>query len=271
MPLTVQCYCPGDSNVSVCALYDLVFAVDITYSSIGSSDHGFYHYVNINDATNSWEACTGGTCVTGHYEHSIFGWDWASLYVTFSGQSTALKPHVAGEFAQVTYSWKIIQKYSCSKTGGTTTYKEITAHSNGADSQSCNVGDVVVWLLNGSGSGGTIAWFASSPFHPECWDATSAHFNDFEPKPLDSSIDMGTTTTWCACADGGTPPYHFSLISGDGWHIDPTTGCLTNDPDANFSQPITIMVVDSASETATVECVANPPECTDTAVGNSFY
>jgi hypothetical protein len=267
MPLTLDCYCPGDSSILVCQLVGIRFIATL-YSEAGSATLMFRPDVGLLGP-----GLTTGGGGTVSLDQTVSGLDlqdwidaWGTARITLFAQSTG------PDDLRTVATWRMILHYECVDSEAQVTHVYVNAFPRESDTQTCVDGSSVDIIGNAGGAGGAIYIARSSVLG--CTDITLS-VGDFFPEIEPPLIgEGGGTPTHCLCPSGGSGNYLFSLVGElpDGMTLNPETGCVEGSPTGTpGGATITYRVVDlDTGDTAEVTC-AYVPGCACLGAGNSFY
>jgi hypothetical protein len=269
MPLTLDCYCPGDATVSVCELVELRFIATL-YSEAQFASLEFHPLASGSSgpgiSTGGGGSVSLDQVISGP---SLAGWvaNWATLNVKLFAQSTFVTDNTITRG-----TWKIIQHYLCVDEDGHIDHIYRSAFPTGDDGTWCDDGGIKI-IGSAAGSGGSIYMIHTSPLG--CTDL-ALMVGDFQPEIEPPLIGTGGgTPNHCLCASGGSGDYLYSSVGElpEGMSLDFETGCLVGSPTGTTpgARTITFRVTDRANgDTADVTC-AYVPGCGCQDIGNSFY
>jgi hypothetical protein len=269
MPITLDCYCPGDSAVAVCQLVELRLLATI-FSDAQSATVAFHETVG---GGGTGVSASGGSSAS--LDQTISGaslasWvaNWGTVNVTLFAQSTFSLSNML-----TTATWKIIQHYECVDGEGRVAHVYRNAFPDDLDDAQC-VDGVIQIIGTAGGSGGSIWMRHTSPLG--CTDVALQVGNfspDIDPPLVGTG---GGFANFCLCASGGSGSYIYALVSGelpDGLTLNSDTGCIegTVTGVSASSSVITFRATDrETGDTADVTC-AFVPGCGCQDIGNSFY
>ncbi len=256
MPLTLECACDDNAQVSICQLSELWFEGAGVYVSIGGMSASFS--LVLTGGAVPYVANTDNTAY--RVAMSLGDADpivWSNLVAEGVMAGSTSQPPADGKIAIWGATEQIRQVYTCVRIddGNVTTKTIIATPTVGND---CSCFDLVERVsLSGSGGGMGGVLKASSPTG-SCQGCTAYSF-DFKPAPLDKLIDVNGSEpgSVCLCATGGTEPYRFGTVGGSlpkGMELDIETGCLYGTPDVSSIGTITFRVYDAAGQYADATC-----------------
>jgi len=270
-PLTLNCYCPGDSSVTQCTVATLTFIVQGWTSAeyaVVTLDGG-PETISFN-ITNA-ERDVGLAPVPDWLDA------WDSLFVFMTLGSTLHfgecddvaaagdDPEIFGN-AGCSVSIKVVWTCVDLGTGDTSTKTEIRTASGGGGELTClgPCGDPPQTIIykttyaGGSSVGGGTSFSRSLTDTCEFFD--SPPVSDFGTNPRDEEkFEVNRADRdFCLCAGGGVPPYRYRIKSGllpCGQALNWETGCITGTPDGTcHGTTVVFEVIDSAGNTAEATC-----------------
>lgn len=271
MPLTVDCYCPGDASVSVCELVELRFIAELT-TEAGLAVLEFHETVGGGGLGIS-AAAGGGTAsldtvISGA---PLASWiaNWPTVNVTLFAQETGSHSDMV-----TVGTWKIIQHYECVDSLGHTEHVYRNAYSSDHAYTECVDGVLKQIIGSAGGASGSIFMVHTSPLG--CTDVTLSVGN-FQPDIDPPVVSPEGTPNHCLCVSGGSGNYSYTHVGAlpDGQTLNVETGCIEGSPTGPpGASSITYRVTDlGTGDFAEVTC-DYVPGCAgagDEGFGNSFY
>jgi hypothetical protein len=266
MPLTLDCFCPDDINISLCQLTSLTWIVDAVNGTTGMS-------VELVGGPST-VGCSPST--VGHCEHNILSDDWIAAWPSLAIRFAAHRSinSIVAESASAT--WYIEGIFECVRNGEVVS--TITKYYNNTGFGGCSVVDGDGFVRSegfaGPGAASETIFRSSGLGGGGCTLLTDAGFAPIPDQNI--TIDAETSGTLCLCANGGTPPYKYHMCGGmlpSGQALNPDTGCIVGTPDGVRPGigPFIFCATDSFGEIAEVTCDIERG-CPDinSGIGNDF-
>lgn len=267
MPLTLQCYCTD--QVTICQLSELWLDSAFFYSQTGPVSASLGFGFNVSGSTLVGYSNPANVLHSESLPLSIADPDvWETLSATVEVGSSLNQPPSSAP-ALWSFGFAIRAVYACIdlETGEVVKDKEIFSAPFG-DGCECFDGirrvlietNTDIWRgedgdLNVEAGGIARMWTSSAL---GACQTCVAEFSSFLAPPKPSFIDVTASRgPLCLCAEGGTPPYAYYVLSGrlpDGLTLNPSTGCLEGKATGPGSGPVEFLVIDSAGEEATATC-----------------
>lgn len=280
MPLAIECFCEDDPEVNFCTLSEMSFVMEVVGG--GTCGFGIHAEWELYSDTEQLLVDAGNSNNAQIYEYDIdIAYQdeelWNQIELRVEIFESALQLPQDGCFASMGFRWHIKQTYTCSLDGDITTFEIFSFSTTGGGGIDCTQDDTIKWNLSGGDSAAVGLLFRSSPLGSCNEGPTELFFSGFAPPPEETIINLDEGGQVCVCATGGTPPYRFYVISGvlpNGGILDPETGCIsTGQSISNIGGDVTIGVIDSVGDTASVSCNFQKGccDCDSLAIENVFY